>query len=98
MPALGQLAAGGVEAGRSDSSRAPRSAVRERPREGGGALAGLGVEVGVARAHRQAVGLAHGRQHLDPHREVEVADHAPDHRRLLGVLLAEVGDVGADAC
>ena len=50
----------------------------------------------MRRAHRQPVGLAHGRQHLDPHREVEVAGHAADHDRLLGVLLAEVGDVGAD--
>ena len=73
---------------RSAAARARESATaRSRSR---------GVEVGVARAHRQAVGLAHGRQHLDPQREVEVADHAPDHRRLLGVLLAEVGDVGAD--
>ena len=69
----------------------------QRAREGDGALAGVGVEVGVARAHRQPVGLAHRRQHLDPHREVEVAGHPPDNGRLLGVLLAEVGDVGADA-
>ena len=68
----------------------------ERARERRGALAVARVEVGVARAHRQAVGLADDRQHLDPHREVEVGDHAADHRRLLGVLLAEVGDVGAD--
>ena len=89
-------------------ARPASSAGRQRPARGlalgrgsaresaVGALALARVEVGVARAHRQAVGLAHGRQHLDPHREVEVADHAPDHRRLLGVLLAEVGDVGAD--
>ena len=31
--------------------------------------------------------------HLD--REVEVADHPPDQQQLLGVLLAEVGAVGA---
>ncbi len=68
----------------------------QRPRERRRPLAILGAEVGVARAHRQAVGLAHDRQRLDPHREVEVADHAPDHDRLLGVLLAEVGDVGPD--
>ena len=54
------------------------------------------LEVGVARRHRQAVGLADGRQDLDLDREVEVADHPPDHDGLLGVLLAEVGDVGAD--
>ena len=65
-------------------------------RDGDGAGAVGGLEVDVAAAHRQAVLLAHGRHHLDPQREVEVAHHPLDHRRLLGVLLAEVGDVGAD--
>src|SRR5204862_364506 len=68
----------------------------ESARERGGAAALLRLQVGVARAHRQTVGLTHRRQHLDPDREVEVASHAADYDRLLGVLLAEVGDVGAD--
>ena len=38
------------------------------------------AEVGVARAHREAVRLANGREDLDPHREVEVGGHPPDHR------------------
>ena len=78
----------------SDPSRAPLLGRPQGPRERDGPLAVLVAEVGVARAHRQAVGLAHGRHRPDPHREVEVAGHAPDHRDLLRVLLAEVGDVG----
>ena len=50
----------------------------QRPRERRRPLAVRRAEVGVARAHRQAVGLAHDRQRLDPHREVEVAHHAAD--------------------
>ena len=47
----------------------------------------------VAARQREAVGGAHGGADLDPHREVEVADEPAHDRCLLGVLLAEVGDV-----
>ena len=93
-----RLGAGRLEAGASAiSSRCRHRLGRAGPAKSANRpLALRGVEIGVAGAHRQAVGLADDRQHLDPHREVEVADHAPDHGRLLGVLLAEVGDVGPD--
>ena len=94
MPAASSSARAAAMPASSDSSRARRSAAAQRPRERDGALAVAGAQVGVSRAHRQPVRLAHGRQPLDPHRDVEVAHHAPDHRQLLGVLLAEVGDVG----
>ena len=68
----------------------------QRAGESGGSLTVLGTQVGVAGAHRQTIGFAHGRQHLDPHREVEVAGHATDDRRLLSILLAEVGDLRLD--
>ena len=62
----------------------------------GGALALGVVQVGVARAQREPVGLAHRGHHDDLDREVEVARHPPDHDGLLGVLLPEERDVGAD--
>ena len=40
----------------------------QRARQGGGALALGAGQVGVARAHRQPVGLADGRGDLDPDR------------------------------
>ena len=68
----------------SDSARARALDRAQRPRERRRPLALRRVEVGVARAHRQPVGLAHDRQRLDPHRDVEVAGHAPDHRQPAG--------------
>ena len=49
----------------------------------------LGRQVAVARRHRQAVVLAHGLAEHEPHRDVEIAHHALDHRALLRVLAAE---------
>ena len=47
----------------------------------------------VARAECEAIRLAHGRHGTDEHGQIQVRDHAPDDRKLLGVLLAEVGDI-----
>ena len=65
----------------------------QRARQRKGTLALLGAQVGVARAHRQAVRLADGRSDLDPHGEVQVVGELADDERLLGVFLAEVRDV-----
>ena len=54
------------------------------------------IEIGVARAHRQAVGLAHDRARHDADRDVEIAHEPPDDEHLLRVLLAEVGRIGGD--
>ncbi len=56
----------------------------------------LAAQVCIAAGHREPVGFAHSRASLDAHGHVQVLDHASDHDRLLGVLLAEVGDVGRD--
>src|SRR5439155_25683094 len=72
------------------------ASVAKRSADAGRGLALRGVEVRVARAERQAVGLTDGRHHLDLCAEVEVA-HQPLHDRdLLGVFLAEVGTVWID--
>src|SRR5262249_11335792 len=52
-----------------------------------------GLQARVPARHREAVGLADGRRPDDVDPEVEIAGHAPDHRELLEVLLAEDGDV-----
>ena len=79
---------GGALAARDGTPRRRRAHVK---RERAGAL--VGVQVGVAAGHRQTVRLAHGGARLDAHRHVEVLYEATDHDHLLGVLLAEVGDV-----
>ena len=61
---------------------------------GRGAL--LGREVDVARRQREAVGLADGRAGDDLGRDRQVERHPADDHDLLGVLLAEVGVLGAD--
>ncbi len=53
-------------------------------------------EVDVARRERQAIGFAHGRAGDDLRRQRQVARHLADDHDLLGVLLAEVGVLGAD--
>ncbi|ETB06834.1 hypothetical protein P863_18285 [Mycobacterium avium subsp. silvaticum ATCC 49884] len=60
-----------------------------------GQFALRGVQVAVARRHRQAVGLPHGRHPDHLHVDVEVGDHLTDHHQLLVVLLAEEDSVGA---
>ena len=61
----------------------------ERAGQGQGLLALLGAEVGVARAHGQAVALAADVDRHDLQRDGEVAHHGLDDRQLLGVLAAE---------
>ena len=68
---------------------------RARKRAGAAALS-AGGEVGVARRHREAVALADGGGDPDLHREAEVRHEAHHDGALLGVLLAEDGDVGED--
>ncbi len=87
---------GGDEHGRR-SSPPRRGGGRRRPvpraaRAPGRAPRG---EVDVAAAHRQPVGVADGRADDDLGPGVEVRGEAADDGALLGVLLAEVGAVGA---
>ncbi len=69
---------------------------RERARQAQRSLALLRREVDVARAEREAVGVANRRHHAYLELERQVVRHALDDGHLLGVLLAEVGAVGAD--
>ena len=55
-----------------------------------------GRKIGVAGAHRQAIGLANGGADGDLDRQAEIANHPLHHERLLPVLRPEVGDVGGD--
>ena len=71
-----------------------RAASSARRRTGAAARCS-GVQPHVARAHGQAVGLAHDRAGHDLRADAQVAGHAPDDQQLLGVLLAEVGAFGA---
>ena len=57
--------------------------------QGQGLLALLRGQVGVARAHGQAVGLAADLDRYDLDRHSEVADHGAHDRQLLGVLATE---------
>jgi hypothetical protein len=54
------------------------------------------VEILIARAHRETVGLAHGRRADDRDAQAQVRDHATDDRQLLEILLAEDRDVRID--
>ena len=56
----------------------------------------LGVKILVARAERQAVGLANRRTGHDFHGHAEVVDHLSDDAQLLAILLAEIGAIGLD--
>ena len=69
---------------------------RERARDRERAPALLGREPAVARREREPVGVADGRDDADLELEVQVADELLDDRDLLGVLAAEVRDVGPD--
>src|SRR5262249_25960324 len=51
------------------------------------------TQVLVARAEGQAVGLANDRAYLDLDGYIQIADHLLQNTGLLGILLAEVGDV-----
>ena len=70
--------------------RAQRAAQRHRPPPL------LGIEIRVAAAEREPVGLAHRRHDDDLERPVEIAHHLPDQHRLLHVLPPEARDVGLD--
>ena len=61
--------------------------------EHGRGSAFVGIEIGVPGGHGEAVRLADGRPGDDLDRQMEVAHHLPDDRELLGVFLAEHGDV-----
>ena len=92
----------GAAAGGGDALGVGARRLRSRPRgvEPGAqrqrADALLGAEADVAGGQREPVGLAHRGHDLEAHRDVEVAHHPPEDGDLLGVLLAEVGDVGRD--
>jgi len=53
----------------------------------------LGTQILVARAHGEAVGLAHRRPRHDVDGEGEVADQVADHLQLLVVLASEQGNI-----
>ena len=57
--------------------------------KGGNAPPFVFGEIDVARAHRQAVGFAHGRCDFDAQVEVQIADQSANDGGLLVVLLAE---------
>ena len=80
MPARFELGTGGIQRGLGDRASPARrrcSAARERPAERASARSrSSGLEVGVARAHREPVGLANGGQDLDLDGEVQVTGHA----------------------
>ena len=59
-------------------------------------LALFRAEIAVTAGHGQAVFFAHGGADDDLDREIEVAGHPSDDRRLLGILLPEVGLVRLD--
>ncbi len=59
----------------------------------GAAARSAARQVAVARTEREAVLGAHRRRADDLDRQVQVVDHAPDHRELLEILLAEDRDV-----
>ena len=67
----------------------------KRLRKGSGGLALLGGEVGVAGADGEAVFFPHGRDDANLELEIEVRDEPLDDRRLLCVLLPEIGAIGA---
>ena len=51
------------------------------------------VEIGIARAHRQAIRLTHDRTDHNLHRNIQIAHHAANDRRLGGIFLPEEGPV-----
>ncbi|AAW75616.1 ATPases involved in chromosome partitioning [Xanthomonas oryzae pv. oryzae KACC 10331] len=53
----------------------------------------FGRQILIARAHRQAIGLAHDAAAQDLDRKRQVGHHLPDHSQLLVILLAEGGHV-----
>ena len=64
-------------------------------RDAAPALAALGgIEIAIARAHREPVGLAQRRPHAQLHGHAQVRDHALHQHELLIVLLPEEQHVG----
>src|SRR6266851_4373802 len=57
-------------------------------------LALLRIEIGIAGAHRQPVRLTQGGTGHDLHRNIQVANHAPDNHSLGRVFLSEEREVG----
>ena len=89
---------GGAQHGRRRARRraGDASAAAQRVAQGERALAVGAAQAHVAARQRQAVGLAHGRADLDRTGRSRSRTSAADDERLLGVLLAEEGDVGPD--
>ena len=56
----------------------------------------FGIQIGIARAHGQAVRFADDRANRDLNREIQVAHHAADDGHLRRIFLSEEGDVGLD--
>src|SRR5260370_29047616 len=62
---------------------------RERTAQRKPAFALVGRQVRVARTHRKAIGLAHGRNRDNLEVEIEIDYHTLDRTQLLKILLAE---------
>ena len=71
-------------AARNGSARAV-----ERAEKNCGGAPLLGIQVGVARRHRQPIRLPHDRAHHNFRIQVQIARHLPDDARLLRVLAPE---------
>ena len=54
----------------------------------------LGLEIRIARTHRQSIRLAHDRADDQLHIHIQVAHHPPQHCNLRGVFLPEEGAIG----
>ena len=100
MSASGSLAISArMTARRTSASRSPpaqRSWARSSARRRTGRRPFGRVQVDVARGHREAIGFANRRARDDLCADGQVAGHLADDHDLLGVLLAEVGPLGAD--
>src|SRR5580765_2425566 len=59
-------------------------------------LALVGIQIGVARAHGQAVGLPDDRADYNLYRKIQIARQATDDGGLRGVFLSEEGNIGFD--
>ena len=57
----------------------------------------LGLQVAIARTHREAIRFTRGWRHHNPDRELKVCHHAPDHGRLLPVFGPEDRNLGQHA-
>ena len=93
-PASVRRAAPSSAAAERSPSRAAAAAARSAAGMARARARSLGVQARVAAGQREAVAVADGGHRGDADREVEVGNQASDDDELLGVLLAEVGDIG----